>query len=117
VGRTTVRKCGQVRSPGAVKQEDEGSTIQGGTKNEPDWAKPFLWWRKCWGEFVHYKRLHQAHRSHLSTLAEPDHGVMRGMKTEIKDMNCPVTLPGNPMRQGRRQLGVHEKVHAGCSTA
>lgn len=49
--------------------------------------------------------------------ALPDRRIISSMKTHIIDVSCLVTSFSTPTRQGRRQLGIHEKVHAGCRTA
>jgi hypothetical protein len=53
----------------------------------------------------------------LVSCAFPDHWIVGGMETQIKDVCRLVLLAGNPVRQCGRKLSINEKVHAGCKTA
>jgi hypothetical protein len=49
--------------------------------------------------------------------AFPNHRIVRGVKSKIKDVRGLMTSAGNPFRERGRELRIYEEVHVGCKIA
>ena len=53
----------------------------------------------------------------METHVFPDRAVVGCLQAQFDNVRGLVSLAGNPLGEGRRQLRIDEEVHVGCSTA